>query len=317
MRTELKRVCFQKSWDWRERFANLCPGTDGHWTKCVSSSLSWHKVQDRVFPAGCVLLEEADPCSEAPVWGNAAAVVAASDEVLDPMGSPPDLDARGRCCLAGDEAGFGLVWLTPPAIDEDEEGRPVLLLALLPATAVWTCVLDWFWVELSSRSSSGVMNGAIPIIPSCLRFISANTGAGKIIWLLAGAVLAVRPAGMLASNPGGIPAILWVTRLGGMAAPSMGLRLPLGLWRFTSCGVWPSRCNPFGGTRTEPVLSPLPALSKRSGCDLVLSATGSLPDEPCLFGEGPGDLTLPSCIPWVRFSCRALAIRNSIWFDPS
>lgn len=24
---------------------NLCEGTDGHWTKCVSSSLSWHRVQ--------------------------------------------------------------------------------------------------------------------------------------------------------------------------------------------------------------------------------------------------------------------------------
>lgn len=301
-----------------ERITNLCPGTDGHWTKCVSSSLSWHKVQDRVFPAGCVLLEDADPCSEAPVWGKAAAVVAASDEVLDPIGSPPDRDVRGRCCLAGDEAGFGLVWLTPPA-KEDDKGRPVLLLAMLPATEVCTCVLDWFWVELSSRSSSGVMKGAIPIIPSCLRFISANTGAGKIIWLFAGAVLAVRPAGMLASNPGGIPAMLWVTRLGGIAAPNMGLRLPLGLWRLTSWGVWPSRCNPLGGTRTDdPVLSPLPPLSKRSGCDLALSATGSpLLDVPCLFGDGPGDLTLPSWIPWVRLSCRALAMRNSIWFAPS
>lgn len=153
------------------------------------------------------MLEDAEPCSEAPLWGRAAAVVAASEELLDPMGSPPDLEARGRCCRAGDEAGFGLVWLTPPAMDEDD-GSPVFLLVLLPAAEVWTWVLDWFWLELSSRSSSGVMNGAIPIIPSCLRFISANTGAGKIMWLLAGAVLAVRPAGMLASNPGGIPAIL-------------------------------------------------------------------------------------------------------------
>ena len=97
-------------------------------------------MQDRAFPVEWVLLADADPCSEAPLWGNAAAVVAASAEVLDPRGSPPDLEARGRGCLAGDEAGLGLVWLMPPAMDEDEEGRPVLLLALLPATAVWICV---------------------------------------------------------------------------------------------------------------------------------------------------------------------------------
>lgn len=164
-------------------------------------------MQDRVFPVEWVLLADADPSSEAPLWGNAAAVVAASAEVLDPRGSPPDLAVRGRGCLAGDEAGLGLVWLTP----EDEEGRPVFLLALLPATAVWTCVcvLGWFWDELSSRSSSGVIKGAIPIpIPSCLRLISASTGAGKIMGLLIGAVLAVRPAGMPASSPWGIPAIL-------------------------------------------------------------------------------------------------------------
>lgn len=307
---------------YKKKRTNLCPGTDGHWTKCVSSNLSWHKVQDSVFPAEWLLLADADPSSDAPLCGNAAAVVAASAEELDPRGSPPDLEARGRGCLAGEEAGFGLVWLTPPAMDEDEEGRPVLLLALLPATAEWACdcALVWFWDELSSRSSSGVIKGAIPIpIPSCLRLISASTGAGKIMWLFMEAVLAVRPAGMLASNPWGIPAILWVTRLGGMAAPSMGLRLPLGLWRFTSWGGGPSRCNPFGGTRTvDPVLSPLPPRSKRSLCGLPLSAAASpLPDMLCLFGEGPGDLTLPSCIPWVRFSCRAVAMRNSIWFAPS
>ena len=306
----------------RSKHTNLCPGTDGHWTKCVSSSLSWHKVQDRVFPVEWALLADADPSSEAPLWGNAAAAVAPSAEVLDPRGSPPDLEARGRGCLAGDEAGLGLVWLTPPAMDEDEEGRPELLLALLPATAVWIwdCVLGWFCDELSSRSSSGVMKGAIPIpIPSCLRLISASTVPGKIMELLMGAVLAVRPAGMPASSPWGIPAILWVTRLGGMAAASIGLRLPLGLWRFTSWGGCPSRCNPFGGTRiADPVLSPLPPRSKRSLCGLPPSAAASpLPDVPCLLGEGPGDLTFPSCIPWVRFSCRALAIRNSIWFAPS
>lgn len=79
---------------------------------------------------------DADPSSEAPLWGNAAAVVAASAELLDPRGSPPDRAAGGRGCLAGDDAGLGLVWLTPPARDEDTDGRPVLLLALFPATAV-------------------------------------------------------------------------------------------------------------------------------------------------------------------------------------
>lgn len=170
----------------------------------MSSSLSWHKVQDRVLPVEWVLLADADPSSEAPLWGNAAAVVAASAEVPDPRGSPPDLEGGGRGSLAGDEAGLGLVWLTPPAAAEDEEGMPAFLLALLPAPAVWTwgCILAWFWDELSSRSSSGVMKGAIPIpIPSCLRLISASTGAGKIMGLL----LAVRPAG---SSPCGIPAIL-------------------------------------------------------------------------------------------------------------
>lgn len=177
----------------------------------MSSSLSWHKVQDRVFPVEWVLLADADPSSEAPLWGKAAAAVAASAEVLDPRGSPPDLEAKGRGCRAGDEAGLGLVWLTPPAMVEDEDGRPVLLLLLLPATAVWTCVcvLGWFWEELSSRSSSGVMKGAMPIpMPSCLRLISASTGAGKIMGLLMGAVLAVRPAGMPARSPWGIPAML-------------------------------------------------------------------------------------------------------------
>jgi len=168
-------------------------------------------VQDRAFPVEWVLLADADPTSEAPLLGNAAAVVAASAEVLDPRGSPPDLEVRGRGCRAGDEAGFGLVWLTPPTIEKDEEVMLILLLALLLATAVWVCacVLAWFWEELSSRSSSGVIKGDIPIPnPSCLRLISASTGAGKIIGLLIGAVLAVRPAGMPASSPWGIPAIL-------------------------------------------------------------------------------------------------------------
>lgn len=102
-------------------------------------------MQDSVFPVEWVLPADADPNSEAPLWGNAAAVVAASAEVLDPSGSPPDLEASGRGCLAGDEAGLGLVWLTPPAMDEDDEGRPVLLLVLLPATAVCTCVCDLVW----------------------------------------------------------------------------------------------------------------------------------------------------------------------------
>lgn len=157
-----------------------------------------------MFPVEWVLLEDADPSSEAPLWGNAAAVVAASAEELEPSGSPPDLEVRGRGCLAGDEAGLGLVWLTPPAKDEDEEGRPVLLLLLLPATAVWICVciLGWFWDELSSRSSSGVIKGAMPIpTPSGLRPMSVSTGAGKIMGLFMGAVLAVRPAGMPASSP--------------------------------------------------------------------------------------------------------------------
>lgn len=161
-------------------------------------------MQDRVFPVEWVLLADADPSSEAPLWGNAAAVVAASAEVLDPRGSPPDLEVRGRGCLAGDEAGLGLVWLTPPAMEKDELARLVLLLVLLPAAAVWACVwiLGWFWDELSSRSSSGVIKGDIPIPrPSCLRLISASTGAGKIMGVLIGAVLAVRPAGMPASSP--------------------------------------------------------------------------------------------------------------------
>lgn len=98
----------------------------------------------------------------------------------------------------------------------------------------------------------------------------------------------------------------------------MGLRLPLGLWRFTSGGGCPSRCSPFGGTRIADPPPSLPPLSKRSVCGLPPSAaTASLPDVPCLLGEGPGDLTFPSCIPCVRFSCRALAIRNSIWLAPS
>lgn len=88
---------------------NLCPGTEGHWTKCVSSSRSWHRVQDRVFPVEWLLLAEAEPSSEAPLWGRAAAVVAASAEELEPSGSAPDLEARGRGCRAGDEAGLGLV----------------------------------------------------------------------------------------------------------------------------------------------------------------------------------------------------------------
>lgn len=90
-----------------------------------------------MFPVEWVLLADADPSSEAPLWGNAAAVVAASAEVLDPRGSPPDLEVRGRGCLAGEEAGLGLVWLTPPAMEKDEEARLVLLLVLLPAAAVW------------------------------------------------------------------------------------------------------------------------------------------------------------------------------------
>lgn len=160
-----------------------------------------------------MLPPDADPSSDAPPWGNAAAAVAASADVLDPRGSPPDRAARGRGCLAGDEAGLGLVWLTPPAMEEEEAGRPVLLLPLLllPATAVWTCgcVLGCVWDELSSRSSSGAMKGAMPIpIPSCLRLISASTGAGKIIGPLMGAVLAVRPAGIPANKLWGIPAIL-------------------------------------------------------------------------------------------------------------
>lgn len=304
-----------------DKHTNLWPGTDGHWTKWVSSSLSWHKVQDRLFPAEWLLLADADASSEAPLWGNAAAaVVAASAEVLDPRGSPPDLAVRGRGCLAGDDAGLGLVWLTPPAMENDEEARLVLLLVLLPATTVWVCVLGWFWEELSSLSSSGVIKGVIPIpIPSCLRLISASTGAGKIIGLLIGAVRAVRPAGIPASIPGGIPAILWVTRLGGMAALIIDLRLPLGLWRLTSWSGWPSRCSPFGGTRiVDAVISPLPPLSKRSPCGLPPSAaTSPRADVPCLLGEGPGDLTLPSCMPWVRFNWRALAIKNSIWLAPS
>lgn len=149
-------------------------------------------------------MADADPSSEAPLWGNAAAAVAASAEVLDPSGSPPDLAVRGRGCLAGDEAGLGLVWLTPPAMEKDAEDMLELLLVLLPAEEEWACVcvLGWFWEELSSRSSSGVMKGGIPIpIPRCLRLISASTGAGKIIWLLMGAVLAVSPPGMPASSP--------------------------------------------------------------------------------------------------------------------
>lgn len=62
-----------------------------------------------MFPVEWVLLADAEPNSEAPLWGNAAAVVAASAELLDPRGSPPDLAASGRGCLAGDEAGLGLV----------------------------------------------------------------------------------------------------------------------------------------------------------------------------------------------------------------
>lgn len=117
---------------------NLCPCTDGHCTKCVSSNLSWHKVQDSVFPAAWLLLADAEPSSEAPLWGKAGAVVAASADVPEPSGSPPERAARGRGCRAGDEAGLGLVWLTPPAITEAVRGRPVLLLPLLPATAEWT-----------------------------------------------------------------------------------------------------------------------------------------------------------------------------------
>lgn len=154
-----------------------------------------------MFPVEWVLPADADASSEAPLWGNAAAVVAASAELLDARGSPPDLAVRGRGCLAGDEAGLGLVWLTPPAMEEDE-GTPALLLALLPATAVWACALGWLWDELSSRSSSGVIKGAIPIpMPSCLRLISASTGAGNIMGLFMGAVLAVRPADMPARSP--------------------------------------------------------------------------------------------------------------------
>ena len=187
---------------------------------------------ERVFPA------DADPSSDAPAWGSAAAVVAASELAPDPRASPPARAARGRGCLAGEDAGLGLVWLTPPAMEE-EDGSPALFPPLLlPATAdecIWVCCLDWD--ELSSRSSSGVMKGAIPIpMPSCLLLISASTGAGKIRGLLIGAVLAVSPAGIPASNPWGIPAMPWVTRLGGMAAASMGLRLALGLWRWTSWG---------------------------------------------------------------------------------
>lgn len=211
---------------------NLCPCTDGHWTKCVSSNLSWHKVQDSVFPVEWLLLADAEPSSDAPLWGKAGAAVAASADVLELSGSPPEREARGRGCRAGEEAGLGLVWLTPPAIAETVSGRPELLLP--PATAEWTCVwgLGWFWDALSSRSSSWEMNGPMPMpIPNCLRLISAKTGAGKIMGLLMGAVLAAKPAGI---SPGGIPAILWVTRLGGMAAPSIGLLLPLGLWRLSS-----------------------------------------------------------------------------------
>lgn len=161
-------------------------------------------MQDRLFPAEWLLLADADASSEAPLWGNAAAVVAASAEVLDPRGSPPDLAVRGRDCLAGDDAGLGLVWLTPPAMENDEEAKLVLLLVLLPATTVWVCVLGWFWEELSS----GAIKGVIPmLIPSCLRLISASTGAGKIIGLLIGAVRAVRPAGIPVSIPEGIPGI--------------------------------------------------------------------------------------------------------------
>lgn len=169
-------------------------------------------MQDRLFPAEWLLLADAEASSEAPVCGNAAAaVVAASAEALDPRGSTPDLAVRGRGCLAGDDAGLGLVWLTPPAMENDDEARFAFLLELLPDTTVWVCVcvLGWFWEELSSLSSSGVMKEVIPIpIPSCLRLISASTGAGKIIGLLIGAVLAVRPAGIPASSPGGSPAIL-------------------------------------------------------------------------------------------------------------
>lgn len=164
-----------------------------------------------MLPVEWVLLTDADPSSEAPLWGSVAAVVAASAEELDPRDSPPDLEARGRGCLAGDEAGLGLVWLTPPArVEEDEDMPAAPLLALLPDTEVciWLCNLAWFWDELSSRSSSGVMKGAIPNpIPSCLRLMSASTGPGKIMGLLMGAVLAVRPAGMPASSPCGIPAM--------------------------------------------------------------------------------------------------------------
>lgn len=92
-------------------------------------------------------------------------------------------------------------------MDEDDDGSPELLLALLPATAMWAsvCALGWFWTELSSRSNSGVMKGAMPI-PKFLRLIS-STGAGKIMWLFIEAALALIPAGMLASNPCGIPAM--------------------------------------------------------------------------------------------------------------
>lgn len=86
-----------------------------------------------MFPAGWVLLTDADPSSEAPLLGSAAAaVVAASAELLDPRGSAPDLAVGGRCCLAGDEAGLGLVWLTPPAMEKDEEDRGALFELLVP-----------------------------------------------------------------------------------------------------------------------------------------------------------------------------------------
>lgn len=66
-------------------------------------------MQDSVFPAAWGFTAEADPNSEAPLCGSAAAVVAASAEELDPRGSPPERAARGRGCLAGEDAGLGLV----------------------------------------------------------------------------------------------------------------------------------------------------------------------------------------------------------------
>lgn len=60
---------------------NLWCCTEGHWTKCVSSNLSWHRVHFNVVVVGAVAATFSDPAGRVSLTGAPNVPAPASEEV--------------------------------------------------------------------------------------------------------------------------------------------------------------------------------------------------------------------------------------------